>query len=153
MATHISQAPVSTPPRLREDTKAGVAPFLAPLGRVFYALVFLIATRIHFTAEGIGYAASQGVPLPNLLVPLSGMLAIAGAIMVALGFRTRLGALMLVGFLTPVTLQMHRFWLLSDPMMRGIQEAMFLKNLSMLGAALLLVHFGPGPFSLDARRQ
>ena len=37
-------------------------------------------------------------------------------------------------------------------MMRGMQIAMFMKNVTMLGAALLIAHFGSGPFSLDARR-
>jgi putative oxidoreductase len=32
-----------------------------------------------------------------------------------------------------------------------MQLAMFLKNVSMLGGALLLAYFGAGPFSLDAR--
>jgi len=26
---------------------------------------------------------------------------------------------------------------------------MFMKNLSMLGAALMIAHFGPGPLSID----
>jgi len=36
-------------------------------------------------------------------------------------------------------------------MMVQIQQAMFFKNVALLGAALLLTHFGPGPLSLDAR--
>jgi uncharacterized membrane protein YphA (DoxX/SURF4 family) len=32
-----------------------------------------------------------------------------------------------------------------------MQQAMFMKNLSMLGGALLIAHFGAGPLSLDAR--
>jgi len=30
---------------------------------------------------------------------------------------------------------------------------MFMKNLSMLGAALLISQFGSGPWSLDARKK
>ncbi len=33
-----------------------------------------------------------------------------------------------------------------------MQIAMFLKNMSMIGAALLISQFGAGPWSLDARR-
>ena len=33
-----------------------------------------------------------------------------------------------------------------------IQQVMFMKNLSMLGAALLISYFGAGPLSFDARR-
>jgi putative oxidoreductase len=37
-------------------------------------------------------------------------------------------------------------------MMAQIQMILFMKNVSMLGAALLISQFGAGPFSLDARR-
>jgi len=37
-------------------------------------------------------------------------------------------------------------------MMRQIQMAMFMKNIALLGAALLITQFGAGPLSLDARR-
>jgi putative oxidoreductase len=47
---------------------------------------------------------------------------------------------------------MHRFWTVSDPMMLQVQQAMFMKNLSMLGAALFISQMGAGPLSLDDRR-
>ena len=46
---------------------------------------------------------------------------------------------------------MHNFWAVSDPMMRQMQMVMFMKNLSMLGGALLISQFGSGPWSLDNR--
>jgi putative oxidoreductase len=48
---------------------------------------------------------------------------------------------------------MHNFWTISDPMMRQMQMAMFMKNISMLGGALLIAYFGAGPLSVDARKQ
>jgi len=56
-------------------------------------------------------------------------------------------------FLIPVTLMLHKFWTVTDPMMAQIQMILFMKNVSMLGGALLISHFGAGPFSLDARRE
>jgi putative oxidoreductase len=32
----------------------------------------------HFSAATVGYATSQGVPLANIAVPLSGIIALAG---------------------------------------------------------------------------
>jgi putative oxidoreductase len=46
---------------------------------------------------------------------------------------------------------MHKFWTVTDPMMAQIQIILFMKNVSMLGGALLISQFGAGPFSLDAR--
>jgi putative oxidoreductase len=51
-------------------------------------------------------------------------------------------------FLIPVTLTMHRFWGLSDPQLVQLQQAMFMKNLSTLGAALIIARVGSGPLSL-----
>ena len=67
------------------------------------------------------------------------------------GYRAKLGASLLVLFLAPVTLMMHKFWGISDPVAAQTQMIMFMKNLSMIGGALLITQFGAGTFSLDAR--
>jgi putative oxidoreductase len=126
--------------------------YLTPIGRVAFSLIFLLAPIGHFTAGAVGYATQSGVPMASLLVPLSGLLALAGGLSIALGFRARIGAWLLVAFLVPVTFMMHAFWAIPDPMMRQIQMAMFMKNIALLGAALLITQFGAGPLSLDARR-
>ena len=123
------------------------------LGRFFFALIFLLAGANHFNKQTIGYAASQGVPLASIVVPLSGVLAIAGGLSILLGYRAKLGAWLIVLFLVPVTLMMHKFWTVTDPMMAQLQMILFMKNVSMLGGALLISQFGAGPFSLDARRS
>lgn len=125
--------------------------YVVLLGRVLYSLMFLMTAFAHFSPRGVGYAAQAGVPMPGVLVPLSGVIAIAGGLSVALGYKTKLGAWLVVIFLVPVTFMMHRFWDVTDPMMAGIQMANFFKNISMLGAALLIAYFGAGPLSLDAR--
>ena len=122
------------------------------LGRFLFASIFVMAGANHFNKQTIGYAASQGVPLASIAVPLSGVLAIIGGLSILLGYRAKLGAWFIVLFLIPVTLTMHKFWTVTDPMMAQIQMVMFMKNVSMLGGALLVSQFGAGPFSLDARR-
>jgi putative oxidoreductase len=126
--------------------------YLPLIGRVCFSALFIVAAPGHFTARYIGIAAQAGVPAAALLVPLSGVLALAGGLSVALGYKAKFGALLLVVFLIPVTVTMHGFWAVSDPMTRQLQFAMFMKNLSMLGGALLIAYFGAGPLSLDSRR-
>jgi putative oxidoreductase len=46
---------------------------------------------------------------------------------------------------------MHPFWVVSDPGAAAMQEAMFFRNASILGGALLITGFGAGPLSMDAR--
>lgn len=107
----------------------------------------------HFTAEAIGYAILSGVPVPAVLVTLSGILAIVGAISIILGFKTKWGALLIVAFLIPVTLYMHAFWEETESMEAQRQMTSFLKNTSMLGGALIISYFGAGPLSIDAKKK
>ena len=127
--------------------------YLVLLGRILYSAIFLMSAPKHFTAGTIGYAAGQGVPLAGIAVPLSGVIALVGGISVLLGYKAKIGAWLLVLFLVPVTVMMHNFWAVSDPAMAQMQLIMFMKNLSMLGAALLIAHFGAGPLSLDDRNR
>ncbi len=122
--------------------------FAVLVGRVLFAAIFLAAAPRHFTAEGAAHAAELGVPLAGLAVPASGVLAIAGALSVLLGYHARIGASLLIAFLVPVTLMMHAFWRYSDPVAIHVQQAMFMKNVSMIGAALVIAAFGAGPLRL-----
>jgi putative oxidoreductase len=140
---------VSAHSSAQAQAAAGV---LVLLGRFFFGLIFLMAGPNHFLSQTIAYAASQGVPLASISVPLLGVIALLGGVSIVLGYRARIGAGLIVLFLVAVTPMMHNFWAISDPMMRQIQMIMFMKNLSMMGGALLLAQFGSGPWSLDARK-
>jgi len=121
-------------------------------GRAALALLFLAAAPRHFSAEGIQHAAELGVPFAPLLVPASGVMAVAGGLSVLLGYRARQGAWVLIAFLVPVTAMMHQFWTVADPAWRHVQLAMFAKNVALVGALLHVAWFGAGPLSADAVR-
>ena len=125
--------------------------YLVLTGRILYSLIFVMASLGHFSKPTIDYAASQGVPLASIAVPISGVLSLLGGLSVAVGFRAKWGAWLLVAFLVPVTFMLHNFWAVTDPAAAQIQQVMFMKNISMLGTALLIAYFGSGPLSLDAR--
>ncbi len=121
----------------------------ALLGRILYSLIFIAASFGHFQQPAINFAKMQGVPYPEILVPLSGVMALLGGLSVFFGFKVRYGALLIILFLIPVTGMMHAFWHISDTAARELQQIMFLKNISMLGGAFLLLYYGAGPWSLD----
>jgi putative oxidoreductase len=123
--------------------------YAALAGRQLFSIIFILGSAGHFRPSSLAYAAQHGVPLPGLLVPLSGVIALVGGLSVLLGYQTRLGAWLLVLFLVPVTLMMHNFWAMPDARTFGIERAMFLRNVTMLGGALLICYFGGGPLSLD----
>jgi putative oxidoreductase len=81
---------------------------------------------------------------------LSGLIALMGGLSVLVGLHARFGAALLVLFLIPVTFLMHNFWSFVDPSLIELERAMFMKNLTMLGGALLIAYFGAGPMSFDA---
>ncbi len=119
--------------------------------RLLFVLIFLMSGPMHFSGQTIALAASQGVPLAPITVPISGALAIAGGLFILLGYRAKIGAWLLILFLALVTPLMHAFWAVSDPIAHQMQFVMFMKNVSMLGGALLITQMGSGPWSLDAR--
>ncbi len=133
----------------RSDAPALTAPIVF-LGRLLFSLIFLMASFNHFRAQTIAFAASQGVPLASFAVPLAGIIALFGSLSILVGYRAKIGAWLIVLFLIGVT-PMHNFWAISDPMMQQIQMIMFMKNLSMLGGALLITQLGAGPWSVDKK--
>lgn len=137
------------PVRSQAVSISGVAGPIVLLGRILFALIFILSGPRHFMSSTIAYAAAQGVPLASIAVPISGLLALLGGLSILLGFRARIGAWLIVLFLVGVTPMMHRFWGVSDPMMAQMQMIMFMKNLSMLGGALIVTQLGSGPWSLD----
>ena len=138
--------------RSQSSSLAAAAPVVL-LGRLLFAMIFVMSGPMHFSSQTIAYAASQGIPLASIAVPLSGVLALAGGLSIVLGFHARIGAWLIVLFLAGVTPMMHKFWGVTDPMMHQMQFIMFMKNVSMMGGALLISQLGSGPWSLDARRK
>ena len=86
--------------------------------------------------------------MAGVLVPISGVLCILGAISIILGYKTRIGATMIIVFLVPVTLVFHHFWTVADPGARQMQMIDFMKNISLLGGAMIILVHGAGPLSL-----
>src|ERR671922_1608589 len=110
------------------------------VGRILFVLAFLFSgSTIHLlkATQGIEYARMYRVPAPQILVPLSGIMAVLGGLSVALGVWGDLGALVLIAFLVPVAFYMHAFWKETDPQQQANQMAHFLKNMSMAGGALV----------------
>jgi putative oxidoreductase len=124
--------------------------YLPFIGRILFSKMFITSGFHHFSDATIQYATSKHVPMPAFFVPFSGMIAIVGGLLILLGFKAKLGAWLLVIFLVPVTIVMHNYWAILDPMAQQMQRINFDKNTSMLGGAILIAYFGSGPVSVDA---
>lgn len=123
--------------------------FQAPIaltGRILLAAMFVLSgfTKIGAFAGTQQYMEAFGVP--GALLPLVIILELVGGLMIAAGFFTRITALALAGFTLVSAVLFHANF--GDQ----IQMILFLKNISIAGGFLMLVAFGPGALSIDARR-
>jgi putative oxidoreductase len=122
------------------------------LGRILFSVVFLVSSIDHFDGHDLAYATAAHVPAAKIAVPIAGVMILVGGLSILFGYKAKLGALLIIIFLIPVTPMLHNFWAVTDPRMHEVHEVNFLKNLSMLGAAFLITQFGAGPWSFDARK-
>lgn len=125
---------------------------LALAGRILIAAIFVISGFGKIGGfEGVaGYIGSKGLPMPQVLAALTIVLELGGGILLVLGFKTRWIATLFFLWLIPTTVIFHRFWGV-DPQTAQQMQIHFLKNVSIMGAMLMLVAFGPGAYSLDKR--
>jgi uncharacterized membrane protein YphA (DoxX/SURF4 family) len=96
-------------------------------------------------AEAVAPKVAEPLGLPDdtvQLVRINGAAQVAAGTMLTLGRFPRLSALVLAGSLVPTTLAGHRFWEERDPKAKAQQTIHFMKNVSMLGALLLVLDCG-----------
>lgn len=120
-------------------------PAIGITGRVMFTLIFFLSGITHFT--GIAdYVALMpaAIPFRAFWVVISGVVELAGAVMILTNRYPRLGAWLIILFLVPVTIVVHGTAMVSDPdaRMRAIQLSFFLKGVTMTGTALLITQLG-----------
>jgi putative oxidoreductase len=137
-----------------ENDSRVAADAAALVGRILVALIFIISGigKITGYAGTAGYMASKGMPMVDLLLPLTILVELGGGLLIALGWKIRWAAAALFLFLIPVTLLFH------NPVGLAGAEAQqqminLLKNLSIMGGMLCLFAFGPGRFGLDSTKR
>lgn len=76
--------------------------------------------------------------MPQAAVLGSGLIAVLGGLSIMLGALPTVGIILLVMFLIPVSLMVHNYWADNDPAARQANQTHFLKNVGLLGGALIL---------------
>jgi putative oxidoreductase len=113
------------------------------IGRILFASIFIISGIMAHLVQrqaSAAYARSLGAPAPELLTPLSGIAIIAAGVMIVLGLWVDLAALVIIAFLLLMAYYMHAFWKIEDPQMAANQMAQFMKNIALVGGALILFY-------------
>jgi putative oxidoreductase len=91
--------------------------------------------------------AASGLPWPTPLHLVTVVVQLGGGFSLLLGIEPRLGALLLLLFLIPVTVMYHPFWKRSGAEF-ATEADHFLSNLAIIGGLLVIVALGSGPISL-----
>lgn len=115
------------------------------LGRFCFSLIFFASGITHFTdMPGYVRLMHESIPFREFWVLISGVVELAGAIMILFDRSARLGAWLIFIFLVPVTITVHGVLMVTadNPEASGIQLSFFLKGIAMAGGALLITQFG-----------
>ncbi|MEO1095640.1 MAG: DoxX family protein [Cyanobacteria bacterium J06638_28] len=126
-----------------------VQKFIPLIARTFLAIIF-IQTGIAKITGFVGtqeQIASVGIPLAPLVTVFTILFEIAGGLALILGYKARIGGILLLLFLVPATLVFH------NPIADPSQMIQFLKNLAIIGGLLMVVAYGSGPISLESSTQ
>lgn len=129
------------------------ADLLILIGRILLAWVFVgsaYGALMNFSGS-VSYFRSLNLPGPQLFTTITVALEMLISAGLILGIGTRYCAILIFVFVVSATAIAHRYWEYpAGPQQIG-QYNNFLKNVSILGGALLILVTGGGRFSLDRR--
>uniref|UniRef100_T1IWM1 Surfeit locus protein 4 homolog n=1 Tax=Strigamia maritima TaxID=126957 RepID=T1IWM1_STRMM len=112
--------------------------YLQLTGRVLLAFMFITCLRFEFS-------------LPQMIHDMVGS---ALMVLVTVGFKTKLSALLLVLWLTAINFYVNAWWNIpANKPMRDFLKYDFFQTLSVVGGLLMVVSLGPGGVSMDAHKK
>ncbi|CAF1241875.1 unnamed protein product [Adineta steineri] len=107
-------------------------------GRMLLVIMFL--TSVHYDLSFVSI-------IQNLITGV-------GMLFVAVGYKTKLTALLLVVYLLFINFYANRFWTVSDSRaLHDILKYDFFQTMSVIGGLLYVVTLGPGGVSVDGRKK
>jgi len=120
------------------DTHSKPKSYMQLAGRVLLLLMYLTLLKFDMSFFHIVF---------NLIGTILIML-------VTVGYKTRLSALVMVSFLMIINVYENAFWSVPEwKAMRDFLKYDFFQTLSVIGGLLLVVAFGPGGASLDEQKK
>lgn len=115
--------------------------WLAIAGRLLFVVYFLLMGLSHLWNfnEHAALLRRKGVPLPAAATALTIVTMVGGSVLLLLGWHVALGAALLAAIILPAPFFLHHFWTESESYARLSEFAHFVKDLSLGGAALMLL--------------
>jgi putative oxidoreductase len=128
---------------------------IAPLFGRWVLAWFFLTQAYHHALDWNNTAlllAMKAVPTPPaiLLIALIGV--VMGSLSLLVGFRTRIGALVLFAITIGATVTLHDYWHLDVEVARDADFDIFARNIAIAGGLLMLVGMGSGKFGFDGAK-
>ncbi|MBK7936419.1 MAG: DoxX family protein [Lewinellaceae bacterium] len=120
------------------------------IGRIFLATIFIfeaIDSTLYFDKTKLVMTEHGLTSSQNFLLYGAIFLLFAGGLMVLFGYRSTLGAILLLMYWVPVTFILHDFWNCPKDELRE-QSILFMKNFAIIGGLLMLAGKGSGRYSI-----
>lgn len=117
--------------------------YLPLAARVCLCLIFLKAGISHIIGYGstVEMMSGKGLPIPDVLLIFTIAFQLLGGLALLLGYKIKIGSLLLIVFLIPATIAFH------NP---GSDINGFLKNIGLIGGLLMVMYTGAGALSIDS---
>jgi putative oxidoreductase len=126
---------------------------LSVFARLMIAAIFLMSAAGNKIPNFNGVAAmmeGKGIPQPKILLAGAIAFLLLGGVSIVLGYKARLGALLLLVFLGAATYYFHDFRK-AAPEDQQREMIQFMKNLALMGTMVFFLANGTGPWSMDNR--
>ena len=114
--------------------------FVVTLGRFLLGMYFFLPgiSKIPGYADRLSYMSLHNIPLPEVLLPVTIVLQVAGGLMLMLGLRVAQAALALAALTLIINLGMHDFWNVYEGVSQAHETQNFVKNLAIFAGLLVL---------------
>jgi len=98
----------------------------------------------------VGYIGSVDLPLPALGAIAAIVVELGLGLLLLVGFKTRISAIVLAVFTVAAAVFFHNYWALPADK-AFVNQLMFWKNIGIAGGLLAFAAFGAGRFSIDKK--
>ncbi|MDJ0900125.1 MAG: DoxX family protein [Xenococcus sp. MO_188.B8] len=119
--------------------------YLPLTARICVCLIFINSGigKIFGFASTAEMMANKGLPIAEVLLFFTIAFQLLGGFSLLLGYKVKIGSILLILFLIPATLVFH------NPLADPIEINSFLKNISLIGGLLMVTYAGAGALSID----
>ncbi|SMD16660.1 DoxX family protein [Rhizobium sp. RU36D] len=131
------------------------------VARILLSFMFIMSgfDKLVNPAGTAGMIAGAGLPAADLLAYAAGLFELVTGLAVLVGFQTKIAGWLLAVFCVFTGIVFHGsainvpdFPAAANGWLTVLNQIMMMKNITLAGAYILLATFGPGAYSLDARR-